>query len=215
MITTFVPGTHAYRAPSDGSIIVGDRDPRWWQPGSPFYRHALAHGVRMMPGARPYTWTTGVDGLDDHHTVWRVCGETLYERYIPSVCPDRQVSGAETSILTHSHGLQGVLYAASFGLKIAVLISVTSPVRRDMRRIAERARPNIGTWIHLHSDWSDWWQILGSIGDGEFRLSRRHPLADQNIKIPNAGHSRLLEDPSYFPLWVERGWLARLRGTNV
>jgi hypothetical protein len=106
-----------------------------------------------------------------------------------------------------------VLYAcADHDLKVGTLISVGSPVRKDMMCVAKRARGNIGTWIHVHSDGSDRWQWFGELFDGHFGIVREHPLADRNDSVPGVGHGNLLRQPQHFHYWVDRKWVDPMKG---
>lgn len=205
--TILVAGTHGWR--NDGTV-------QWFSPGSPFASFLAANGAHpfFAPGPLPFIWSTDLGGVgvgDGDLVVWAGAGANLYWFCVPPVAPQRRIPGAELNIIAHSHGLQVVLYAASFGLKINHLISVCSPVRQDVMGVAKKARPNIAHWRHLHSDRSDWWQWFGSLFDGDLRLPRAHPLADVNETIPAVGHTGLLDKPDYFHYWVDKGWIGDLR----
>ena len=197
-----------------GSWKPGVQD--WFIPGSPFTAFLRAHGVEVVAGTngRPFTWSTGVGGIgfgDEDHRVWQGAGENLYDYIVPPFCPDRRIPIAETNIIAHSHGLQVALYACAAGLGVDTLISVGSPIRKDMDTTARLARRYIRRWIHVHSDRSDRWQWYGTLFDGAFGIKREHPLADVNVGIPKVGHSTILRDPAMFTHWQERGLLAALQ----
>jgi hypothetical protein len=98
------------------------------------------------------------------------------------------------------------------GLKVDVLVSLFSPVRKDMEAVAKLARANVRQWVHVHTDWSDYIQILGGLFDGSVGFVRQHPLADVNINLPGVGHSNVLRDPSLFHHWEEQGLVDALKG---
>ncbi len=192
----------------------------WYCPGSPFARFLEAQGLPPAFGLysvageagtvrAPFVWSTSVAGLPwSRRATWAAAGVAL--SYFVEVTAN--LRGHETAIFAHSHALQVVLYAcAEQGIKVAQLISIGSPVRADMLPLARRARPRIGHWLHLYSDWSDRWQWLGELCDGHLGIVRRHPLADQNDLIPGVGHSQLLRDPAQQRLWLAAGWLDPLR----
>lgn len=191
----------------------------WYCPTSPFVSYIAAHGIFPIFGKGidqpcPFVWSTrlGGVGFGNHDLLeWAAAGANLFMYCVPPLCPDRRLLPSETNIIAHSHGLQVVLYACARGLKVNALVSVGSPIRKDMEATAKAARPNIGRWLHLHSDCSDRWQWLGELFDGHLGIVREHPLADLNDCVPNAGHSSVLERPEYFHLWEERGWLTWLR----
>jgi hypothetical protein len=199
MKTILVAGTDAW-----AETVAG----RWYCPGSPYAAFLQAHAVEPVFGGdaaapQPFIWSTDLDGLPFRrkHVQWSAGGAAL--AYFARTTP--------IAIVAHSHGLQVVLYAcARYGLRIDRLISVSSPVRNDMAAVAAAARPNIGRWLHLHSDGSDRWQWFGELFDGHFGVVRAHPLADKNDAVPGVGHTGVLEDAANFHYWTERDWLTWL-----
>lgn len=202
MKVCLVAGTHGFRGQ--------DHQGQWWWPTSPFAQLLEAAGVEVLGKGRPFVWTTDVNGVVGEKIDWRVGGENLYQYLVPSLCTAARVAPAETAVVAHSHGLQVALFAAAAGLKIASLVSVCSPVRGDMFKVAEAARPNIAHWTHIYSP-GDFWQGSGELNDGHFGIVRTHPLADRNEKADDVGHTGVLEDPRHFPLWTLRGWVNCLR----
>lgn len=218
MVTRFLPvaGTHGWRGQPTGG---------WWQAGSPWLTSLASHGVEPYNAGRPFVWSTQLAGhrvwrrwlgLQDRHLVWECAADNLYAYLVPPMWGGESngvnARGEETRIVCHSHGLQVVLMAAAAGLRIQTLISVGSPVRADMQHIAALARPRIGYWLHLHSDHSDRWQWLGTIGDGALGIVREHPLADDNQAVPHVGHTGVLTDEDGIRMWHRFGWLEVLRG---
>lgn len=199
-----VPGTNAVFR-SDGDVD------QWWQPGSPFSQ-LLAKNDCLPVRLEPFYWSSDVDGTKfwpwqwfrkDNHRDWRGAAWAFiyYMRDIPL---------EERNVIAHSHGLQVVLYAASYGLKVNRLISVMSPVRADMEPTAYAALPNIGAWLHIHSDSSDKMQVFGSIFDGRWGIHRTHPLAT-NLHLPKVGHSTILKSTN-MALWETEGLIDFLKG---
>jgi hypothetical protein len=195
-----IPGTWAWRGSSDG---------QWYDPSSPWSAYIRGHGFDHLrgPDRRPFVWTTDVNGQQFWRrwfgrkpctTDWQCGGQNLYAWLVPPLAPDRCQPPSMTHLVAHSHGLQVALFACADGLKVNTLISIGSPVRSDMIEVARRARPNIGYWLHLHSDGSDRMQWFGEIGDGAFRIVRAHPLADINHALPEVGHSEILNDSRRF-----------------
>lgn len=187
-----VGGTH------DGLDDAG----RWWMDDSPFVAFLRANGHETVSSTHPFVWSGDLNGLGGKHSDWRAGGNALFHYLVPPLCLDKRLKPSETNIICHSHGLQVVLYAAAYGLKIQTLISVSGPVRRDMELVATAARPQVARWVQIRSDRSDWWQWLGEIGDGRLGIHRNHPLADLNVKIPCVGHSGLLRDAEHFSHWT-------------
>ncbi len=169
----------------------------WWQEGSPFHRFMVEHGFHQDHAERSF-WSTRLDGVSLWQCLrrsqaarrsWAHGGKVLHHFLTEHTEP-----GKKRRVICHSHGLQVVLYACAQGAQIDRLISLGSPVRKDMRSTAELARPNIVDWTHVASDRSDTTQIFGELFDGAFGIVREHPLADKNIIIPSVGHSQLLRD---------------------
>jgi hypothetical protein len=170
------------------------KDNRWWLSDSAFSKYLLELGYRPLR-SDAFVWSTDLDGFWAGHSDWDAAGAALTYYFAHTRAADRNV-------ICHSHGLQAVLYACGkYGLEINSLTSVCSPIRKDMEELAGKARSSIGYWTHIHSDWSDRTQILGSLWDGAFGIVRTHPLADINVKIPGVGHSDLLKKPSSFFHW--------------
>lgn len=212
-----VPGTHGWRGQTTGE---------WWCPDSPFWAFLKANAFRPVGGDdHPFVWSTDLNGAGffqwlfgqtDWHSDWEAGGRALYYYYRPFwEMKEAYVPIADRNVIAHSHALQVVLKACSMGLKINRLVSVMSPVRKDMFVTAELARPNIANWLCLYSDSSDHTQRRGSWFDGQWRTVRAHPMADHDVLLPGVGHSRVLRDEALFPLWQEQGWLDWLRGGTL
>lgn len=209
-----------YILPIQGTHGWDDTDTmRWWKPGSPFVNYLGTQGIDLVAaGEDPFIWDGDVDGLpylgSRSLLRWKAAGIQL-RRYCkpgPAGSPEgaHYVPYVSRNFIAHSHGLQVVLCAAASGLRVHRLVSVSSPVRNDMRAIAEKARPNIAEWWHVASDRSDFTQWLGEWFDGAFGIVREHPLADFNVCVKGVGHSGLLNDPALFPMWKDRGLVAFL-----
>jgi hypothetical protein len=206
MRPVLIAGTDSWKA--DGAVD-------WYCPTSNFARFLESHGVApLFNSGQPFIWSTDLSGVPfltaGNHRDWQAGGAAL--AYYVMFKEGGALPGNETALVAHSHGLQVALYAcATFGLKVNTLISVGSPVRKDMMDVARIARPNISHWLHLHSDYSDRWQWLGEMFDGHFGIVREHPLADKNDAVPHVGHSDILRDPVDYHLWLDRGWLTWLQ----
>lgn len=207
-----IAGTHGWRGAAKG---------RWWAQDSAFAQYLRGQGFEHLGGDRPFVWTTDVNGhrpwrrwlgAGNPHLDWDCGGENLRNYLRPyRDATDNYTPIGDRRLIAHSHGLQVVLYAcAKYDLKIHRLVSVMSPVRDDMMALAEEARPNIGSWMHLYTDSSDGWQVLGQLGDGKLFGTRRHPMADYSIRVRGVGHTGVLENPSLFSLWRAAGWLGFL-----
>ncbi len=201
MQVILVAGTYGWRGQ--------DAPHEWWWPTSPFADLVRSLGHTVLGAGRPFIWTTDVNGaigagdcLD-----WRCGGINLYEYAVPSLCPQSRVPPDALTVIAHSHGLQVALFAAASGLKIGHLVSVCSPIRQDLAKTTRLARPNIARWVHIHSDDSDQWQVLGEFGDGSIGITREAPLADENYFVPGVGHTGMLEQAN-FSHWIDHPqWL--------
>lgn len=180
-----VPGTHAWD---------GEKED-WYSPGQPFHNF-----LSELPGYRisvpPFVWSTRLGGVgfgSGDLVVYRAAGVNLFQYCVPPRCPEKQIPSEELVVISHSHGLQPVLYAAREGLKIDLLIDVSGPVRHDVMPVAEAGKPNIKRWVHLYGGRRDRWQWLGELFDGKVGIKRKHPLAE-NIQVPGADHGEVLRE---------------------
>lgn len=208
-----IPGTWAW---SD------DRQVEWWHPSSGFAAFCKQQGFTLIGQDQPWSWSTDLNGVitlfkNRKFTDWMTGGQSLAD-YLrpPMLAPDQidqYVPLKDRNLICHSHGLQPVLFAcADYGLKINNLVSVGSPVRKDMFDTAHRARPNIAYWEHIYSDKTDYMQWLGELFDGHLGVVRQHPLANINCRVPQVGHSKVIYDPTQFHLWIDNGWFDILKG---
>lgn len=189
------------------------RQSPWHQPGSPLWKALEDRGYTVIQ----FKWSGycgGVPGpvivppdtkdLKGSLELWRSEGEKL-----ALFC--RQLGLARPHILSHSHGLQVVAFAASGsgGLTMAqcfgTVLSLSGPVRTDMRRIYGWARPHIERWIQAADrSGADETIRAGEAFDGHIGWSYELPEADVNVEIPGQGHSGVLENLAAwetFALW--------------
>lgn len=191
------------------------REQAWYRPYSALATYLRDLGIHVYePGGRPFVWSTDANGWqfwrrwglgsrDRDHWDWQAGGEALYSLIVPPLAPERRIPPDQTIIISHSHGLQVVLYACAAGLKVDRLVDIAGPVRGDMRGVHGQAAPNIRAHLHLHSDDSDRMQIFGAVGDGVFGVVRKLKRAGVvNRELPKAGHSGVLHDPA----WMARFW---------
>lgn len=198
-----MPGTWSYKG-------LFSSKGQWYHPDSFLPVYISAYGLRVLVDARGrgFIWDGGLEGLrfwrpllgmEPDLQEWEIAGANFYDRQLPiTVDPQYHMRGCDTNVWCHSHGINPVLVAAALGLRINTLVSFGSPIRKDViEKYGAEARRNIG--FHLHY-WSagDSTQVLGGIGDGDWGVRRRYPLADQNVKLPDeAGHSGILYDPKF------------------
>lgn len=201
-----VPGTWGWR----------DRDTpnAWFQASSPFAQQIAAGGYTPLR-PWPFLWTTRINGSDgwrrwltwvlprswetSDHLDWQAGGEALFSYCEAERWPD--------CVIAHSHGGQVVAYAcAQRGLKIPLLITVSTPVRSDLRLEYAKARLNVGRWIHIFDTDADPMAWAGQFGDGSVSFSRLMPEAE-NYGIKGVGHTGALNDPRVVQRLIGEGWL--------
>lgn len=186
------------------------RGDRWYRPGSPLVVSARAQGLDLLH-PEPFLWSGRIGGLPvlvpddpDNHAddggrlEWANEGRHL-TYYCAALRP-----GTPVSIISHSHGGNLAAIAIARGdLMIRHLITVSTPVRKDMEPYYREARRRIdagqGHWIHTYGDWwRDIWLKVGELGDGRIGWHSRMPWAHTNLHARGAGHSDVIRDPSWF-----------------
>jgi hypothetical protein len=161
----------------------------WPRPGSDFSVMLKNHGVEQAStrgfgaysGALngvPVIFTDGMRRAD-----WSAAGEAFMWHVRATV------GNKKISVIGHSHAGQVVAYAARFGVCFDQVITMATPVRKDMYSTYEILRARSKTWVHLHSDSADYVQWAGSLFDGEWRTSRAMPHAHTNVQFKGAAHS--------------------------
>lgn len=177
-----------------------DPDP-WWRPGSAFTEALRQHGHELAAPDDPYSWTGELDGVLDH-AVWREAGHALYRWW--QLHRDRV-----DAVIAFSHGGQVLTYGLVYGMALPAAIFVGTPVRPDLADRYRQARRALQRLTQLRSDWTDFWQLLGSLRLTEladsWRITRDLPGADVLV-VPGVGHAGLLR----VDVWERYGVWARL-----
>jgi hypothetical protein len=216
-ITKFIP-VHG----SGGMCL--DESPRphkdhWYEYGHPFINFMAANGFILYDPFDTFQWSGDLDGHfgwlpwnwfgSKEHRDWKAAASALryYLRSIP--LEDR-------NIIAHSHGLQVVLYAVGgrlgqLPLPINKLLSVGSPVREDMDKQMQKARPYIKFWEHVYDPTDDRIQIAGEVGDGKIGQVRDIKVADKNTPKKGIQHSTVLREPARFQTLLDLGVIDRFR----
>lgn len=205
---TLGPGTHAIKG---GLRSRGS----WFHDGSEICEFFFDHGIACSY----FPWPTALAGIEFWRpwfgwqpdlADWEVPALNAKERFQPSeVAPIHWPRPSRIHWLVHSHGINPVLIACAFGLRINVLVSVCSPVRIDvLEKYGEMARKNIGYHLHYYSN-GDKVQFAGGLGDGHLGVIRDFDYSkdgrviyrrDEAVVLPDeAGHSGLLNDVKYRP----------------
>ncbi len=162
----------------------------WWKPGSSFYYGVVKHGYKCYS----FSWNTKLDGLVGKNAHWDSAAGRLV-----NVCPENPI------IIAHSHGGQLPIIAAANGLRIKSLVTLGTPVRKDMPY--KEAKANIGFWTHIYGNRRDYMQLLGSLMIGKFWVLKRSiKEASLNIHHP-VSHSKLHD----VEIWNEQNWWKFLR----
>lgn len=196
-----------------GTYAAG-REMEWDHPDSTFSNFLLANDIipLMISPLKRYAWSTSLDGLDKSNDDWDAAGRALAYYVMPPLADKTLLPPSETYIIAHSHGGNVAAYACGkYGLKVNGLITVGTPVRKDMDSIYKEAAKNIDHHLHLHAGWQDYMQILGAIGDGRWGIHREMPYAERNDVMPK-GHGDILRDPTLFKTWVDKGWISYFKG---
>jgi len=186
--------------------------PQWWEPGSGFAGFLAKQGLDAS-AFEPFRWSGDLTGLARlfpwnwfkplQSRDWEAGAQALRYLLEPRGCP---VPFSQRNLIAHSHGGQVAILAAASGLRIRRLVTVSTPVRADMVDAIAKARPNIERWMHVYDPTlKDRMQVLGEIGDGRLGWKRSFPAADVKVSMAGAGHSGVLTQPEWFPLWKIRG----------
>lgn len=173
------------------------RGARWHREGSPLWAAFVARGFTPLT----FLWSGALAGVptklaadpftpyaDGKLLPWCSAGEKLR-----MFC---QLHGLERPhVVSHSHGLQVVAFAAASGQRFATALSISGPPRLDMAPVRAIARPNIGRWIQTFDPdpASDPTIHEGMLFDGGVSLSLELPEGDLSLPVPEHGHSGLLE----------------------
>jgi pimeloyl-ACP methyl ester carboxylesterase len=158
-------------------------------------------------------WSTELDGINNEHNTWDAAGRALAHYITPPLLSDSLVKPEDTYLIAHSHGGNVVAFACGkYGLKVNGLVTVGTPVRKDLYAIYEAASSNISRHLHLYAGWRDYWQAFGALFDGRFGIHREHPFATRNDQVPKGDHGSILRDREFFRLWLDRGWLEYWKG---
>lgn len=189
----------------------GSRHPLdWYNPDSSFSHFFAQCGAKQLitnPLNR-YMWSTELDGVIGKNDTWDAAGRALADYIVPPLLGKSLLAPKDTFLIAHSHGGNVVAYACGkYGLKVEGLITVGMPVRKDMDDVYKAASSNITRHLHLYAGWRDYWQNFGTLFDGRWGIHRQHPYANWNDKVPGGDHGSILRNPSFFHLWLDRGWL--------
>jgi pimeloyl-ACP methyl ester carboxylesterase len=171
----------------------------WTAPGSPLRVFLIERGYRCV---QFLGWSGDVDGVPQFgengtHADWISGGWAL--SYLLQA-----ISYEDRNIIAHSHGGQVAAYAcARTGIAVRSLVTVSTPVRKDMGETYAAAKPHIGYWRHVYATGWDFWQRAGELFDGHVGWSRTMPDANENVGVKDVSHSKLLTEEALFPRFAE------------
>lgn len=179
----------------------------WWMGDSAWLKFMQAQGFAVVDPEDPFFWST-----DLTRRAWIACGISIVW-YVALKWP----KGVPLKIVCHSHAIQGIAYAAYYGLEIDTLISIGPPLRKDMELQYQALRFRTKKWITVHAKEPDEMAILGGFDlDGDLSDWKYPPKfnADYRDIIPGVSHSKVLYDPEYFKWWTEAGWLDLMKAES-
>jgi hypothetical protein len=196
--------------PVHGTWAIDEDETAWWKSTGPFALFSKRSNVIQYDEMPPFIWSSDISGFkynfqsgNSKHTDWRAGGWSLYY-YL------RQVPLEKRNLIVHSHGLQAVIYCASFGMQINNIVTVCSPIRSDMDTRTDMARHYISRWLHIYDN-KDYIGWLGQFGDGRFFGSREEKRADEQFHLKGISHSEILKNGGRMDLWIKHGWYDFLR----
>jgi len=153
---------------------------------------ARDHGFERV-GRTLRFWSTALSGTrfcGNNHLAWQFGGEQVND-YLETV-------DAPVLILAHSHGGQVAAYALANGARCDTLITIDTPIRRDMEPVWQAGIWNRRRHLHLYgTGWGSRMRIFG-----QRRFKRQMPWATKNRHI-DGGHSGILTDPRHREQWHE------------
>lgn len=184
----------------------------WWRDGSDFCKAAGENGLQCEENIDPFYWDGKVDGIGiltvltfglyhDKHEVWIEGGLKLRSRLRLSKLEDR-------NLILHSHALQIAAYS---NIPLNNIITVGSPVRKDMETYYDRLRKNCNRWMHIYDERWDKIALLGQFGDGRWFGSRHCNQAHENVRLKDIGHSKILHTPQGIGYWTSESWFEFLK----
>ncbi len=196
--------------------LNGKKEKCWWEEGSDFNKLAEKNNI-FYGGSEPFIWSGRVDGINwktvltfglskDSHDDWRTAGYAFRHYIKPYKLVNR-------NCIIHSHGLQLVAYA---NIKLNNIITVGSPIRKDMFPLYEQLLNNCESWLHIYDEVWDRMGFLGQVGDGKWFGSRACMIsagdkAVNNHKLKSIDHSRILRQQPEIGKWETQGWFDFLR----
>jgi len=168
----------------------------WHRPEAPLWSALVERGFEPIEflwsgllGGYPHPLINppSTDHMEGDLALWASEGEklALFCKVHNLVCPD---------VIPHSHAVQVLSMAAAGGQKFRNVLSLSGPVREDMKKYRQQARPNISRWTQVVDRDGDMTIREGQAFDGHFGWVLDLPEADAQLDAPGQGHSGLCMD---------------------
>jgi hypothetical protein len=175
----------------------------WHLPGSVLRDEAKARGFTVwdflwsgllagVPTTLPGDPAEATNGADQGLLLpWLDVGEKL----VLFLQVNGLLGDPELVAWSHSHGLQGLVFACIKGAQFKTAISISGPIRRDMQRARRSAMARIGKWVQFaDSTGKDKTIIEGELFDGGLERATFTLPEGVTIDTPGSGHSGLVND---------------------
>ena len=171
----------------------------WCKPGSLFDTYLTRLGITRRQAARQF-WSRALAGTfftGSGHRVWQFGGDDL-RVYLDSISSYRL---ARTILIAHSYGGAVLAYALAKRprIRVGAIITVGTPIRRDLDEVWEVARTSTQWHVHLYgTGFGSWMRWVGQRG----RFARRMRWADLNYSV-KGGHSGVLRKAQHIPQFAQ------------
>ena len=171
----------------------GEKSEEEWHKDKKWKDDLADIGIKQLDRDVPFLWSSNLDGLIGENYDWRSGGAAL-KNYIEARQCKYGITNEPINLISHSHGMQIVAYAAYFGLRLGTVVTVAGPKRDKLDRQYKSIQTGSKCWIHVHSDWRDVWQLFGSLRWGSpFGQARDMKYANKNVYIPHTSHTDLMD----------------------
>ena len=192
--------------------------PGWWKYGHELHTYLYDElGIDYHYSADPFVWNTDVNGLRTLHLLKKILrGGKPTAKHADWISSARGLRFAldrvplkDRNLVCHSHGGQLAFYAAEQDATtvlrldndeplINFLLTIGTPIRKDMFRVLRLGRKNIKTWYHVQDVDQDWVQWAGSVTLTSLswvwgRLAWPQDIGPDRVITPaDIGHSGIL-----------------------
>lgn len=169
----------------------------WCSPGSDFDQHLMGRGF-VRYADKHQLWSRALAGTfftASGHQVWEHGGQDV-DDYLFQWSPEEL---SHTVVIAHSYGGAVLAYALArspyLRTHLGAIITVGTPVRRDLDKVWAQARESNMRHIHLYgTGWGARIRWFGQRG----RLKREMPWANVNMPV-KGGHSGVVRKLKHIP----------------